>query len=881
MARPERPSRLLALLRPFLPWDWRDDIVEDLDEAHARRRAGAGRTRAWLWLLGQVVLFAVRFAPVRTGERATRLAVDLRQDLGHAMRSARSAPVFLTTVVLTLAVGIGANTLVFSIVKTVVLEPLPYPASERLVVGGPYPWTPAPIVRDAFADGTFEATAGYYPRSFVLTGADEPVELEGVHVTPGFFSLFGTPVSLGRSFLDEDADEGARVAILSHGAWQRLFGADPAILGRPVGLNGRPHEVVGVLESGFRQHTPRVDDPDVWVVGRLERLGPETVPPESGRWAIPLGRLRASDPLEGARARADATLREAREASGRDASDADGGPSYALHWTPLAEELTREAGGALGVLQATVGMLLLLASVNVANLLLARFGARSSEVATRHALGASRPRVIRQLVTESVGLAMVGGALGVALAALSLELVLQLAPPDIPRLETVTLDAGVLLVALALALGVGAAFGLVPAVIATAGSPGGAMREGARGATGSRRRHRMSRGLATLQVGLTVVLLVGAGLTARSFTLLTGRDPGFRTDGVLVLRVNVPESRHTDVRGLDGFYRRVAERLERVPGVRSVGLANRPPIERSGSSREVRLAEGAEPRVAEYGVVGPGYFRALGVPLLRGRAFDDHDGPESVPVAIVDRAFWEDGWPGEEPIGKRFLQGGTWRTVVGVVEGVRGGGLASDREAGFYIPHLQRPDDPVELAVGRSAVFLVHAPGLADESASLSALHHAVQEEDPGQPIAEIVPLETLVAEGARPQRFRALLLGTFAAIGIVLSLSGISGVMGQLLVERRREFAVFRALGATSGAVVGRVLGWGMAVTLPGIVFGLLTVLALGPRFESLLFGVRPTDPGTLLAVSLLVVGMALSACAGPAVRAVRIDPGVALRGE
>jgi putative ABC transport system permease protein len=624
-----------------------------------------------------------------------------------------------------------------------------------------------------------------------------------------------------------------------------------------------------------------VDDPDVWVPGRLERLGPENVPPETGRWAIPLGRLRASEPVEVARARADVTLREAREGFRGDASGSDGGPPYALRWTPLAEELTRDARGALGLLQATVGLLLLLAGVNVATLLLARFGARSGEVATRHALGASRPRVVRQLVTESVGLALVGGAAGVALAALSLELVLQLAPPDIPRLEAVSLDAGVLVGALALSLAVGASFGLVPAVTATADAPGGAMREGARGTTGSRRRHRTTRGLATLQVALTVVLLVGAGLTARSFTLLTGRDPGFRTEGVLVLRLNVPESRHSDVRGLDGFYRRVIERLESVPGVRAVGLANRPPIDRSGSTREIRLAEGAEPRVAEYGVVGPGYFRALGIARLRGRPFDGHDDSESVPVAIVDRAFWEEAWPGEEPVGKRFLQGDAWRTVVGVVEGVRGGGLASDREPGFYIPHLQRPDDPVELAVGRSGVVLLHAPGFAADAASVSALHRAVHEEDPGQPVAEIIPLETLVADGARSERFRAILLGAFAAIGIVLSLSGIYGVIGQILVERRREFGVFRALGATSHRIVWRVLGWGMMVTLPGVALGLLAVLALGPWFEGLLFGVRPTDPGTLLTVSFLVVGMALTACAGPALGAVRIDPGLALRGE
>ncbi len=712
------------------------------------------------------------------------------QDLRQAFRQIGRAPGFYALVVLTLGLGIGANTALFSIVKTVLLDPLPYPGSDRLVTMAEHPWVPGEVILDLERSApSLEEVAAYYPQPFAVTGGETPsagpYEIEGAEVTPGFFHLLRAKMAAGRDFVAADARPDAPpVAILSHELWQRRYGGSPAVLGRTLRIRGEPHQVIGVLGRGFRQLAPRSEDPGLWIPFELRASEPDGSP----AYRIPLARLVAGASPEEAQAELDGVARRFEARHPR-----EGRAPWRPRFATVKSELVHGVRRALLVLQLAVALVLLIACVNVANLLLARFGSRRRELAVRSALGASKWRLVRALLTESLVLSLLGGLAGGALMVGGLGLVLAVAPRGVPRLDAVSLDAPVFLFALASSVVTGLLFGLIPALATTRRSLGAFLKEGGGfGPGASRGRRRASQALVAAEVTLTFVLLIGAGLLVRSFVSLTGQAPGFRTEGVVAVPLHVPADRDSSVPRLEAFYARLVARLETVPGVASVALANNLPIDRGHATRDYDVAGEPESeesaRQAQYGVVSPEYFRVLEIPLLRGRAFTEADRRGSPPVAIVDRALAARVFPGADPVGRRirFVDEDAWRTVVGVVGDIRGGGLARAPGPGVYIPYQQRPATPTELAVGRNADVLIAvrsgAGGLGN------ALRRAIWDVDPLQPVPEIESLESAVAAGAGPERFRAVLLGTFAALALLLVVAGIYGVVERLVVEHTRE---------------------------------------------------------------------------------------------
>jgi len=806
---------------------------------------------------------------------------SLRQDVKQTFRTIRNAPVFFAVVVLTLAIGIGANTALFSIVKAVLLEPLPYPESDRLVTTSPDRWNPAEIyIRLKESGKSFEGVGAIYPRQFAVTGGEQPYELEGAEVTPNLLRLYGASMALGRGFVDSDARPDApRTAVLSHEFWQARFGGSPDVVDRVIQINGEPHQVVGVTARGFRMIAPESENLQIWVPFEPEALNAEGT---RENWAIPMARLGKGVSLERGQAELDVVTKRYSAAN-----PAEGGPErWNLRLATLKSELIQNISTALLVLQLAVGVVLLIACINVANLLLARSSSRQGEMAIRSALGASKGRLLRQVLTESVVLSLLGGLASLLLLLFALKLILRMAPQNTPRIDEVSIDLSVLLFTLGVSVATGLLFGAVPA-ISTARKPiHDFLKEGGRAPSGSRRRHRTSQALVVAEVTLTLVLLVGAGLLVRSFVTLTSQEPGFRTEGVLTVAIRVPPNRYENVRELEAFYARVQDRVRQIPGVQAVGVANNLPISRGNSWREY-LAEGEAEvpeniKAAEYGVVSPGYFEALDIPLLGGRYFDDSDRRGHVRVAVIDRAMAERTWPKQDPIGQRFrFEDGedALLTVVGVVDGIRGNGLANKPRAGFFISYQQRPETSVELAVGRRSVLVVQSRLEPEQLAG--SLRQAVWEIDPQQPVPEISTMKSVIAEGVGPERFRAVLLGTLAALALILVVAGIYGVIEYLVVERTHEFGIRMAMGATGNDIVTRVLKWGLSLTAVGIAVGLVGVFALNRYLADFLFGVTPTDALTVLGSISAVVLVTLAACWIPARRATRVDPIVALRSE
>lgn len=780
---------------------------------------------------------------------------------------------------LTLAVGIGANTALFSIVETVLLEPLPYPDPDRLVMLERRPWAPTEIILDLEESGRgFEGVAAFYPRPLAISGGDRPFELVGAEATPDLLRLFRAPVARGRALVEADARPGApRTVIISHRVWRSHYGGRPDVIGEAMTINAQPHEIIGVLEGGFHQLAPGMPDPEIWIPyqPRLTRADGEL------EWAALLARLRDDVSLRQAQAELDAAMTRFRERHPETAES----PRWNLRLATVKSVLVEDVRTALLVLQLAVGALLLIACVNVANLLLARLSSRQRELSIRAAMGATRGRLLRQLLTESLALSVCGGLAGLLLMVLGLRLLVGAAPEDIPRIGEVSVGLPVYLFTLGISIAAGLLFGVIPAWGTTRGSLAEFLKEGGRSVAGSKRRHRLARTLIIAQVSLTLVLLMGAGLLARTLIGLTRQDTGFRTANVLVVPIRVPEGRHASVPELERFYARLVERLEAVPGVESVATSNNLPIARGSATRlyevEGEVGGAAEPRLAEYGVVSPQYFRTLEIPLLRGRYFQGSDRRGDPKVAIIDRVMWDEVWPGKDPIGRRFrfVDEDEWMSVVGVVADTRSRGLADPPGPGFYIPYQQRPATFVELAVGRRAFVLV---AHRDEVGNLGrSLRRAIWEVEPAQPVPEVTTLGDVLAERVSPERFRALLLGTFAAIALILVIAGIYGVIAYMVAERTHEFGVRRALGATASDIMKDVLGWGLRLSAAGLLLGIIAVVMVNRYLASLLFGVTPTDPATLLAAAMAIVVVTLAACLIPARVATRVDPMIALRAE
>ena len=806
-------------------------------------------------------------------------------DARYAVRTLLQRPGFALVAVAALALGIGANTAIFSVVNTVLLRPLPFEHPERLV-------TLSTELRRAPQDGrgsfsvpdlldvqarasTLEYVATYQRSGTVLTEGGEPERIIGAAVNADYFPLFGVKPALGRVFTREEDRPGAEsVIVLSHGLWQRRFGGDPTIIGRQITL-GAKTTVIGVMPQGF-EFPIRDDSQDYWepifsapFMTKAEREV------RGSRSLSVVARLKPGASIEQARAELDALSRQIERQSPESNTD------VVFNAVSLHEEMTRDYRPALLVLLGAVALVLLIACANVANLLLARATARQKEIAIRTALGASRGRIVRQLLTESLLLSLVGGGAGLLLAAWGLDVLVAAGPADVPRLRDVHLDGQVLGFTLGVSALTSVLFGLVPALQASRPDPGDSLKEGGRGSTEGGR-GRMRGALIVAEVALSLMLLVGAGLLIRSFVRLLGTDAGFDAERVLALDIPLSRSKYPQPEQQAAVFRQLVERMRAVPGVREAGVVSNLPLSNLDYELSFEIEgrppsrPGEEPS-ADYTVAGADYFGAMKMRLLRGRLFDDRDTPEAPPAMLVSDAFARRFFPGEDPLGKRIRIDGEEgkhppREIVGVVGDVRRGGLDVDAEPEFYVSYLQSPERRLNL------VLSTETP---DAASLTQAARAAVREFDPNQLIWRTQTMDELLGKSLAPRRFNMMLLATFAGVALVLAGVGLYGVMSYTVTRRTHEIGIRMALGAQRGDVLRLVVSQGLALTLVGVALGLACALALSRVLTSLLFGISATDPLTYAVVALLLVAVALVACLVPARRATKVDPMVALRYE
>lgn len=793
---------------------------------------------------------------------------ELRLDLRDAVRSMRRNPGFTATIVLILALGIGANSALFGIVNAVLLRPLPYPGSDRIVsiasAAGGGEVMDDQNVRIMLGERTrsFQALAAFEPAGANLTGGAEPERVGGGNVSPQFFRVMGVHPTLGREFSPEEVRPGGQSAvILAHSLWLRDFGGDPAIIGRSVKLDDVSHTVVGVMPAGFA--FPR----------KAEYWSPLELPlPEAGSryYEYLIGRLRPDVTLDAARAEIGALQRFHAEELGVD-YDEDAMSVMSLH-----ERTYGDLRPALLILLGTVGCVLLIACTNVANLLLARAAARRRELAVRAALGASRARLVRQLFVESVLIALLGGAFGLVVAINALGLFTTLAPARLTRVPGLTLDSSVLLFTLAVSLLTGLLFGLAPAFAIARTELSDLLKSGGQRTTRGNGSARPRRLLVTAQLALAVVLLVGAGLLVKSFVRFRDIDPGFDADGILRATVVLPDARYSNPAAVQSFFSQALERVRAIPGVDAATLSDIAPL---GGSRMMKItktdAAGVvtkSPMIA-IGNVGTEYFRTFRIPLRAGRDLTDADGVSAPRVAIVNESMARYFFPGKPAVGERLSAGARAPyTIVGVVADVRMTAPRAESPPAVYFPLLQSGSS-------RSASISVRAR--SDPIALIPAIRQAVRSVDPEQPIASITTMDAVLAEFMAPRRFNALLLGAFASLALVLAAVGLYGVIAFLIAQRTHEIGVRMALGAERRDVITMVLRQGMLLTLSGVAIGLAASLALTRLLSGMLFRVEARDPVVFTAVPIILVTVAALAVILPARRASRVDPATALRTE
>lgn len=809
---------------------------------------------------------------------------DLRRDLAFAARQIFSRPVFTAVAVATIALAVAATTSIFSVVDGIMLRPLPYDDPDELVMVWMDYTERDVVLRDKsrewlswpnFADFRDEVDAVESISAFTgwrptVTGDGTSAEqLVGARFSHGMLSrVLAVEPALGRGFVpEEDVPDGPAVVILSDGFWRRAFGADPGILNRTILLNDTPFTVVGVMPPSFRP--PPFLGTDVWTPLQLDRTN------GGGRGSIFLrtvGRLRDGTTVELALAQARELGRRLEEEYPVDNVDTNFNV-FSLH-----VDLVNRASTALWVLLGAVGLVLLIACVNVANLLLARGATRSGEIAVRVAMGAGRRRILSQLLTESTLLALVGGVLGIGMAFLGTDLLLRIAPPGTPLLDQVSVDGRILSFAVLLTLATGLLFGVLPALDASHADPAGALREGGRSgaASGSAR---LRNALVIGQVGLALVLLVGAGLLVRSFQNLQRVDLGFDPGGVLSTRIQLPPVRYPDAESRLGFFQALEDRVAALPAVEAVGSIDALPL--AGFDGDVTFfVEGAAPpeRGLEPTVwlrrATPGYFDAMGLELVSGRPFTPSDDGEAPRVIIVNETLEREYFDGQA-VGRRLNVNNpaepVWREIVGVVRDIKNFGIRAESRNAMYLPYAQAPSP-----------FMFTAVRTGGETESLvGPIRAAVAELDPGVALAMVRPMDELVDSSLATDRFTTSLLGGFAVVAMILALVGLYGVVSYTVSMRMREMGVRIALGAPKEGIRRLVLRWALGLVMAGIALGIVGSLGVIGLIEGLLFGVPGTDSATFAIVATLMIGAALLASLVPAVRATRVDPIEVLKAE
>jgi putative ABC transport system permease protein len=803
----------------------------------------------------------------------------LGQDVRYALRRLVKSPGFTLVAVFTLALGIGANSAIFSVVDAVLLKPLPYHEPERLVAlyhlseGGRAPMSGPNFTDLRKLSDTLTDAAALSRYRTILTGRGEPVRLDAAEISAGLFDLLGVRPLLGRTFSDDDSQPGrTNVVVLSYGAWQQRFGGDGDVIGKSVTLDGVSKEIVGIMPPGFSYPADRA----LWTP--IEYTTAFLSEQRASWYLTVVGRAAPGVPLD----RVTTEVQTIGKQLAKQYPDMNEGVDFTA--ISLHEATVGNIRTAVLVLLGAVGLVLLIACANVANLLLARAAARESEMAVRAALGAGRWRLVRQLLTESVILSFIGAGLGLLIAVWGIEFLIELRPQGIPRLDDVGVDTTVAVFTLGLALATGLIFGMVPAFQSTRTGLASTLKEGGRGALTSRSGARMRGALVVAEMAVAVTLLAGAGLLIRSFAKLASVDPGFRVAQALTFELTLPDSRYRDEAQEVSFFDQLLPRLRAIPGVQEAGAVLSLPL--SGASIVLSFEVDGRPPVPpsqqpamQVRVATAEYFKAMGIPLERGRLFDAFDREGAPPVVLLTEAAVKQYFPNEDPIGKKIRLG--WGRgegkptaggeVVGIIGDVKDAGLAEAEPPQLYLPYAQWPIH------GMSVVLATSVP---PESVAEPA-RRAVYEVDPNMPASNVRTLDTLVAASISQPRFYMLLLSIFAGVALVLAAIGIFGVLSYSVAQRTREIGIRMALGAKRGTVLGLVVRQAMVLAGAGVAIGMVAAHYLSRMLTSLLFATGPGDPLTFAAVAGVLTGVALIASYVPAMRATRVDPILALRAE
>jgi predicted permease len=814
---------------------------------------------------------------------------EFAQDLKYALRALRRSPGFTLVVVLALALGIGANTAIFSIVNGTLLRPLPYPQADHLVaLWGKFTGIGIPKDQNSFSapeivDVKTLNTSLSHVAAISQTSANVnlngvPERLEGAIVSPELFPMLGVEARLGRVFRPEEGTEGRdRVAVISDGLWKRRFGSDPGVIGRKVSFNDLSFEIVGVLPPAFDFPT----NTEVWAP--LSFNAQALTPYNRGNHGfMVIARVKPELTLTQARADLDRVSRTIIEQNKQYPYEKF---NFALIMNPLLEETVSDIKPALLMLLGAVGFVLLIACANVANLLLVRASGREREMAIRTALGAGRARLVRQMLTESLILGLTGGVVGILFARIGLNALVAVAESSFPRVGGVPMDWRVLAFTSGISLFTGLLFGLAPAWHAAHVVTHESLKEGGRGNTAGGASQRVRRALIVSEIALSLVLLAGAGLLIKSFLRLQQVDPGFNPDNVLTMRIALPQQRYQKPEQVANFYREVLARIRQLPGVEAAGAISALPLSGGGGSGTTTIetqavpADKASPEL-DLRPVMPGYFESMGIALVKGRLFDDRDVPTAAPVAIVDETLVQTYWPNEDPIGKRLHRGSPgstqpWMTVVGVVRHVRMRTLEAPSRMELYWPAPQNPFNAMSLAIRTST-----------EPMSLAnAVQKQILSVDPEQPVYRIRTMNEFLASSIERRKLSMLLLAIFAGAALALATVGIYGITSYSVAQRSQEMGVRMALGASRSGILRLVLGQSLTMAGIGVIAGLIGSFILtgllASMLESMLFNTAAVDPITFVLVAMVLIAVTILASYIPARRATRVDPMVALRYE
>ena len=803
------------------------------------------------------------------------------KDLQYAFRTLFKNPGAALAAIFALMLGIGANSAIFSVVNGVLLRPLEYPAPDRLAIlweaqpgKGIHEFYVSPAnYRDWLEQAhSFDAIAAYRPHASILTGGAFPERLEAASVSPRLLDLLGARPALGRAFTaGEDQPGHACVVMLGHGLWQRRFGGSRSVLGTSINLDGTACSIVGVADPGFRllDTVSELWMPYALDSNELKERGLHTLKV--------IARLKSGVALEQARQEMQGIAR------GLERQFPDTNAGWTVEPVLVGEQVVGNIRPTLLMLFGAVCFVLLIACSNVAILLLTRASVRHKEIAIRAALGASRFRIVRQMITESMLLSLISGVLGLLFARVGIAVLVALKPANIPRLEEIRIDWQVAAFTLGVCLVTGFLFGMFPAITAVRTSLNEVLRDGGRTSLATVNSRRTRGVLVVSELALSVALLIGAGLMIRSFLQLQSVNPGFRAHHVLTTEVALPTSKYEGLQ-VALFYKRLVESMEHVPGVRSAAVARNVPL--SGGDPSLNFAiehrpelPSAEQPRAKYRAISASYFRGMGIPLIRGRYFEESDTATAPGVVIVNEVLARRFWPGEDPIGKRMRAGfdeSSWSTVVGIVGNVKHAGLDTETNPEMYYPYLQVPATLMNFVEG-SMTLVVETED--EPSHAAEVVRKQVQSIDPDQPVFHVRTMQELLHGSVAQPRFRAVLLGVFAAVALALSVIGLYGVISYSVSQRSSELAVRTALGAGSGDLLRLVLREGMRLALIGVLLGVALAFALVRTLSKLLYGVKPADPLTFLLVPLTLLAVTAIAIYLPALRASRTDPALAIR--